>query len=62
MLLKIIDLTIGLRVSAEQEDEGLDVAEHGEKRVHAGLGAGGWGLGAEGGARHSSRHLHCPYP
>src|SRR4029077_14234151 len=30
VLLKVLDLTIGLRVSAEQEDEGLDVAEHGE--------------------------------
>jgi ammonium transporter, Amt family len=29
-LLKILDLTMGLRVRAEQEDEGLDVAEHGE--------------------------------
>jgi Amt family ammonium transporter len=29
-LLKILDLTMGLRVNAEQEDEGLDVAEHGE--------------------------------
>ena len=30
VLLKILDLTMGLRVNAEQEDEGLDVAEHGE--------------------------------
>ncbi len=29
-LLKVLDLTMGLRVNAEQEDEGLDVAEHGE--------------------------------
>jgi Amt family ammonium transporter len=29
-LLTILDLTMGLRVNAEQEDEGLDVAEHGE--------------------------------
>jgi Amt family ammonium transporter len=29
-LLKILDATMGLRVNAEQEDEGLDVAEHGE--------------------------------
>jgi ammonium transporter, Amt family len=29
-LLRILDLTMGLRVRAEQEDEGLDVAEHGE--------------------------------
>ena len=30
VLLKVLDLTMGLRVNAEQEDEGLDVAEHGE--------------------------------
>jgi Amt family ammonium transporter len=30
VLLKVLDLTMGLRVGAEQEDEGLDVAEHGE--------------------------------
>jgi Amt family ammonium transporter len=30
VLLKTLDLTMGLRVGAEQEDEGLDVAEHGE--------------------------------
>jgi ammonium transporter, Amt family len=30
VLLKILDLTMGLRVNPEQEDEGLDVAEHGE--------------------------------
>jgi Amt family ammonium transporter len=30
VLLRALDLTMGLRVNAEQEDEGLDVAEHGE--------------------------------
>ena len=30
VLLKVLDATMGLRVNAEQEDEGLDVAEHGE--------------------------------
>jgi ammonium transporter, Amt family len=30
LLLRVLDLTMGLRVNAEQEDEGLDVAEHGE--------------------------------
>ena len=30
VLLRILDQTLGLRVNAEQEDEGLDVAEHGE--------------------------------
>ena len=27
---KIVDLTIGLRVTEEQEREGLDIASHGE--------------------------------
>jgi len=27
---KIVDLTIGLRVSEEDEREGLDIASHGE--------------------------------
>ena len=31
ILLKLIDLTIGLRVSVEQEQRGLDVTEHGEE-------------------------------
>jgi ammonium transporter, Amt family len=30
-LLKLLDVTLGLRVSEEQESEGLDLAEHGEK-------------------------------
>lgn len=30
VLLKLIDLTIGLRVSEEEEREGLDVILHGE--------------------------------
>jgi Amt family ammonium transporter len=30
-LLKLLDMTLGLRVSEEQESEGLDLAEHGEK-------------------------------
>ena len=30
VLLKIIDKTIGLRVSEEQEREGLDISLHGE--------------------------------
>jgi Amt family ammonium transporter len=31
VLLKLLDVTLGLRVSDEQESEGLDLAEHGEK-------------------------------
>jgi Amt family ammonium transporter len=31
ILLKIIDMTIGLRVSEEQETEGLDLAMHDER-------------------------------
>jgi Amt family ammonium transporter len=30
ILLKIIDKTIGLRVTEEQEREGLDISQHGE--------------------------------
>jgi Amt family ammonium transporter len=30
VLLKIIDKTIGLRVSSDEERQGLDLAEHGE--------------------------------
>ena len=30
VILKIIDVTIGLRVSEEQEREGLDISLHGE--------------------------------
>jgi Amt family ammonium transporter len=31
VILKVCDMTIGLRVSKEQEIEGLDVAQHGEE-------------------------------
>jgi Amt family ammonium transporter len=31
ILLKVIDMTIGLRVSEEQERVGLDISLHGEK-------------------------------
>jgi Amt family ammonium transporter len=31
---KIVDLTIGLRVSEEQEREGLDISSHGESAYH----------------------------
>jgi Amt family ammonium transporter len=30
-ILKVIDATVGLRVSEEQESEGLDLAQHGER-------------------------------
>jgi Amt family ammonium transporter len=30
VILKVIDLTIGLRVSEDDEREGLDVSQHGE--------------------------------
>jgi Amt family ammonium transporter len=30
IILKVIDLTIGLRVSADEEREGLDISQHGE--------------------------------
>jgi Amt family ammonium transporter len=31
ILFKIVDLIIGLRVSAEEEREGLDIGEHDER-------------------------------
>jgi Amt family ammonium transporter len=31
LLLKVVDLVIGLRVTREQELEGLDVTQHGEE-------------------------------
>ena len=34
IILKLIDLTMGLRVSKEQEVEGLDVSQHGETLQH----------------------------
>ena len=35
VLLVIVDKTIGLRVSAEDEDTGLDLSQHGEEGYHA---------------------------
>ena len=31
LLFKIIDAVVGLRVTSDQEREGLDIAEHGER-------------------------------
>jgi ammonium transporter, Amt family len=31
IILKLVDLTIGLRVTEEQETEGLDLSQHGER-------------------------------
>ncbi len=31
IIFKIIDVIVGLRVSADKEREGLDIAEHGER-------------------------------
>ena len=31
ILLKLVDLTVGLRVTREQEVEGLDLTQHGEE-------------------------------
>jgi Amt family ammonium transporter len=35
VLLKIIAMTLGLRVDADQENQGLDLAEHGESGYNA---------------------------
>jgi Amt family ammonium transporter len=39
VLLKVIDATVGLRVSGDEENEGLDANLHGEEGYHMG-GAG----------------------
>ena len=31
VILKVLDLTMGLRVSEAQEAEGLDISQHGER-------------------------------
>jgi Amt family ammonium transporter len=31
IILKVVDLTVGLRVTAEQENEGLDIVLHDER-------------------------------
>ncbi len=31
IILKVVDLTIGLRVAPEHEHEGLDITQHGEE-------------------------------
>ncbi len=36
ILLKIVDMTIGLRISEEEEVEGLDLTQHGEEGYHWG--------------------------
>ncbi|MGB5809489.1 MAG: ammonia channel protein, partial [Polyangiales bacterium] len=36
IILKLIDVTIGLRVSDDQETEGLDTSLHGEEGYHLG--------------------------
>jgi Amt family ammonium transporter len=32
---KLVDLTVGLRVSEESEREGLDITSHGETAYHS---------------------------
>ena len=34
IILKIVDVIIGLRVTEDEEQEGLDVSQHGEKAYH----------------------------
>ncbi|MHC5539752.1 ammonia channel protein, partial [Singulisphaera rosea] len=38
VLLKVIDLTIGLRVTTEEEEVGLDLTQHGERGYIMGAG------------------------
>jgi Amt family ammonium transporter len=41
VILKVLDLTLGLRVSEEEEVLGLDIAQHGERAYVFGIGATG---------------------
>jgi Amt family ammonium transporter len=41
IILKVLDVTLGLRVSAEEEALGLDIAQHGERAYVFELGGGG---------------------
>ena len=34
IILKIIDVVMGLRVTQDEEQEGLDISQHGEKAYH----------------------------
>ena len=34
LLLQVVDLVLGLRVSEEEEREGLDISSHGETAYH----------------------------
>jgi hypothetical protein len=40
LVLKVLDLTLGLRISEEEEALGLDIAQHGERAYANGLGGG----------------------
>ncbi|HEX8322901.1 MAG TPA: ammonium transporter [Tepidisphaeraceae bacterium] len=40
ILLKVVDLIVGVRVSAEEEAEGLDITQHGEQGYHLESDAG----------------------
>ena len=37
VILVVVDRTVGLRVSAEDEDTGLDLSQHGEEGYHSEL-------------------------
>jgi Amt family ammonium transporter len=41
LILKVLDVSLGLRVSEEEEVLGLDIAQHGERAYVFGIGAGG---------------------
>jgi ammonium transporter, Amt family len=42
IILKIVDLTIGLRVSEEEEVQGLDLSQHGEEGYYWEASASAW--------------------
>jgi Amt family ammonium transporter len=50
VILKLVDMTIGLRVTADEEEVGLDLTQHGERGYIMGIGelmGGGHGLGRQ---------------
>jgi Amt family ammonium transporter len=60
VLLKLISVTIGLRVSSKEEEEGLDVSQHGEKAYSEAEFPPGHDAGAEAlRADHARHRAHC---
>jgi Amt family ammonium transporter len=59
VILKVLDVTVGLRVRAEEESEGLDTALHGESGYEFGIG-GGSPMHDEAAEQRSAAHAAAP--